>query len=87
MASIREILSKVREGKTVEALSKELDVRESTLRAMIDFVVEKGYLEEFEVGSGCVGCSQKRKCSVPASGERKMKMYALTKEGREYIAE
>ena len=84
MASIKEVLSKVREGKTVETVSKELGVRESTLRAMIDFMVEKGYLEEFEGGAGCAGCSLKGKCNVPPLGERKVKMYALTKEGKEY---
>ena len=87
MASLKEVLSKVREGKTVEAISEALDVRESTLRAMIDFMVAEGYLEEFEGGSGCTGCSLKRKCSLPAPGEQRLKMYVLTKEGREYIRE
>jgi len=85
MASIKEVLSKVREGKTVETASKELGMRESTLRAMIDFMVEKGYLEEFEGGGGCAGCALKGRCNVPPPGERKVKMYALTKKGREYI--
>ena len=87
MVSIKEILSKVSEGRTVEAISEALDVRESTLRAMIDFMVEKGYLEEFQGGGGCAGCSLKRKCSVLAPGEQRLKMYVLTKEGREYIRE
>ena len=85
MVSIKEVLSKVREGKTVETASKELDVRESTLRAMIDFMVEKGYLEEFGSGAGCEGCPMSRKCNAPVPGDRKVKMYALTKQGREYI--
>jgi len=89
MVSIKEVLSKVREGKTVEAISEALDVRESTLRAMIDFMVEKGYLEEFQGGGwgggGCAGCSLKEKCNLPPPGERRLKMYVLTKEGREYI--
>jgi DNA-binding MarR family transcriptional regulator len=50
MGSIKEVLSKVSEGKTVKDASKELNVRESTLRAMIDFMVEKGYLEELGGG-------------------------------------
>ena len=87
MVSIKEVLSKVREGKTVEAISEALDVGESTLRAMIDFMVEKGYLEEFEGGGGCAGCSLKRKCNLPPPGERRLKMYALTKQGRGYIEE
>ena len=85
MASTKEILSKVSEGKTIETTSKELNMRESTLQAMIDFMVEKGYLGEFEGGAGCAGCSLKGRCSVPAPGERGLKMYVLTKEGSEYI--
>ena len=87
MVSIKEILSKVTEVKTVAVISEELDVRESTLRAMIDFMVEKGYLGGFEGGAGCAGCSLKERCSVPAPGERRLKIYALTKKGREYIRE
>jgi hypothetical protein len=86
MASIKEVLSKVSEGKTVEAVSKELDVRESTLRAMIDFMIGKGYLEEISGGGDCAGCSLNKKCNV-ATGKRGIRMYVLTKEGREYIAE
>ena len=87
MVSLKEILSKVREGRTVAVISKELDIREATLRAMIDFMVERSYLEEFEGGGGCAGCSLKGRYSLPAPGEQRLKMYVLTKEGREYIRE
>lgn len=87
MVSIKEVLSKVSEGKTVKAASKELNVRESTLRAMIDFMVEKGYLGEFEGGAGCAGCSLRGKCKKPSSGEQRFKMYVLTGQGREHIKE
>ena len=87
MVSIKEVLSKVREGKTVGAISEALDIGESTLRAMIDFMVEKGYLGEFEGGAGCAGCSLKGRCNLPPPGERRLKMYALTREGRKYIRE
>ena len=84
MASTKEVLLKVSEGGTVVAISEELDVRESTLRVMIDFMVEKGYLEEFEGGAGCAGCSLEGKCNLPPPEERRLKMYVLTKEGRGY---
>ena len=87
MASIKKVLSGLSKGKTLAAVSKELDVRESTLRAMVDFMLDKGYLEEIHAGSGCMGCFMGRKCSVPASGERRVKMYMLTKEGLQYINE
>ncbi len=87
MASIKEVLSRVRQGETVEAISRELDVREATLRAMIDFMAGKGYVEELEGGGGCAGCQLNRKCSVSAPGERKVRMYALTKKAIEHIEE
>ena len=86
MVSIKEVLLKVREGATVDALSKELGMRESTLRAMIDFMLERGYLEVIQGGS-CAECSLRKKCNVPPPEERKAKMYVLTKEGREYIGD
>ena len=85
MASIKEVLLKVNEGKTVAAISKQLDIREATLRAMLEFMVEKDYLEEFEGGGGCEGCPMSRKCNVPVPGDRKIKIYALTKKGVEHI--
>ena len=85
MVSIEEVLSKVSEGRTVAAISKQLDMREATLRAMLEFMVEKGYLEEIHCRSGCEGCAMSRKCSIPAPGDRDVKMYALTNRGMEYI--
>ncbi len=85
MVSIKEVLAKVSAGKTVEDASKELNMREPTLRAMIDFMVEKGYLGEFEGGAGCAGCSLRGKCKVPLPGEQRFKMYVLTGQGREYL--
>ena len=87
MVSIKEVLLKVSECRTLSALSKELDMWEATLRAILEFMVEKGYLEEFEGGAGCAGCSLKRNCNLMPPGEQRLKMYALTKEGREYIEE
>jgi DNA-binding MarR family transcriptional regulator len=87
VVSIKEVLSRVRKGTTVAALSKELDMREATLRAMLEFMVEKDYLEELKVGGSCAGCSLKMKCNVPESGKQRVKMYVLTKEGIEYIKE
>lgn len=87
MVSIKEVLSKIGECRTVAAISRELDIRESTLQAMLEFMTEKGYLEEIEGGGGCAGCSVNKKCNIPAPRERKPKMYALTKAGMGYIME
>jgi aldehyde:ferredoxin oxidoreductase len=79
MPSIKQVLSKVGEGKTVNAVSRELDLRESMLRAILEFTVEQGYLEEIDCENNCVSCPMK--CRTPMN----IKMYMLTKKGREYI--
>lgn len=84
MISIKEVLLKISEGKTIAAIAKELDMREATLRAMIEFMVERGYLKEFESGGGCAGCPINRKCKEHAL-KGNLKIYALTGKGKEYI--
>ena len=87
MVSIKEVLSKVSKGRSVTEISKHFNIRESTLRAMLEFIAEKGYLEEVSYGGGCERCLINRQCNMPASGDRKIKMYTLTKEGMKYIRE
>ena len=77
----RDILSKISKGKTVDALSRELDMRESTLRAMVDSMVHEGYLEEI-CGSGCGTCPMR--CASQSSSS-KTKLYAVTEKGIECI--
>jgi len=79
MALIREFLFKVGKGKTVDAISKELEIRESTLRAMLEFTVEQGYLEEIDCENKCMSCPMN--CGLPMN----IKIYMLTKKGKEYI--
>lgn len=76
------ILSIISEENTVDtnALSKKLDMGTSTLKAMIDFMVHQGYLEEIDCGRGCNACPVK--CNVLSS---KIKIYKLTKKGMKYI--
>ena len=80
MNKMREILSKISEGNTVDALSRKLGLRISIVRAMIDLMVHQGYLEEVRCGSGCSTCPMN--CSAQSS---KIKMYRLTEKGMECI--
>jgi len=78
---MRKILSIISEENTVntDALSKKLDMGTSTLKAVIDFMVHQGYLEEIDCGRDCNACPVK--CNVLSS---EVKMYKLTEKGMKY---
>jgi len=76
MNKMRKVLSIISEGKTLDALSRELGLRISTVRAMIDLMVHQGYLEEIKCGSGCSMCLMN--CSLTSS---EIKMYRPTGKG------
>ena len=78
----REILSKISQGKTLDILSKEMNMRESTIRAMIDSMLHTGYLQEVRCGSGCGMCPMKCSSLPPNSG---IKMYMVTNKGMECV--
>ena len=79
----KEILMRINEGKTLEIISKEVDMRKSTIRARVDSMIHEGYLEQIQYKSGCsmcpVSCNSQPSCS---SG---IKMYALTEKGKHLI--
>jgi len=81
MNKMRAILSKIGEGKTLDAISRELGMREFTLRAMVDSMVRTGYLEEIQCIAGCGMCPMK--CSFSSSF--KIKMYVVTEKGMECV--
>ena len=74
----KEILSKIAEGKTLDIISKEIDKRESTVRAMVDSMIHNGYLEEIGYTSGCNMCSMRCSHNSPNS---QIKMYMVTDKG------
>mgnify|MGYP000141370572 CR=1 FL=1 len=41
---IEKVLRKMKEGGTIDELAAELDMRESTVHAMIEFMIRDGYL-------------------------------------------
>lgn len=84
---IERVLRKMKEGGTIDTLAKALDMRKSTVQAMIEFMIRDGYLKEIEIGCGnsseCGGCPLKCEAS-PVEG-MKMKMYVVTEKGMERI--
>jgi len=81
MNKMRAIISKISEGKILDALSRELGIRDTTVRSIIDSMVHQGYLGEIRCGSGCSKCLMD--CGSLTSS--KVKMYAVTDKGMEYV--
>jgi DNA-binding MarR family transcriptional regulator len=79
----REILSKINEGKTLDIISKEIDMRKSTVRARVDSMIQEEYLAEIQYASGCSMCPLS--CNSKSSCSPGIKMYSLTEKGKELI--
>ena len=81
MRKMKKVLSIIsKEGVTnLQALSKKLGLSIPTLRAIIETMIDQGYLEEIKCGSGC------SKCSMNCFSISKTKIYRLTEKGTKYI--
>lgn len=79
---MKKILSEIGKGKTIDDLAEYLDMRKPMLLAMMDFMVDEGYLEKISIQ--CSACLFSSKCSVKNEG---VKMYALTRRGKEFLSE
>jgi hypothetical protein len=78
---LMKILSGIRGVNTIDSLAEELDMRKSTVQAMVDFMLHAGYIEETTCGNLCSACPMN--CgSPPPSG---MKMYVVTEKGRSIL--
>ena len=80
---MRDILSKIIEGTTFDALSRELGIRKSTTKAIVDSMIHEGYLEQIQYGSGYSMCSVS--CNSQSSCSSGIKMYSLTEKGKQLI--
>jgi len=78
VSRIKEVLSRIKNGTTIDTIARELDMNRSTLLAMIDFLVDEGYL----AGAGR-SCSTSRLCEQcrGANVGPEMAMYTLTGKG------
>jgi hypothetical protein len=78
---MKKILFKMREGGTVDDLAGELDVSIYTLRAVIEFMADREYLESIE---DCSACPLSSGCSIDCGSTPKM--YVLTPKGEDFIS-
>lgn len=83
---MKELLSKIEDGSTIDDLADDLNMNRSTVIAMIEFMIDEGYLEVVKMHCGCSmppgsGCECDTVCD---SG---MKIYALTEMGRNLASE
>lgn len=79
----REILKKIQDKKTLDIISKEMNIREPTLKARVDSLIHQGFLDEIRYGSGCKMCPMdcgSDKCSSD------IKLFSLTKKGKEFLS-
>ncbi len=77
---MEEVLSRIKNGTTIDTIARDLDMNRSTLLAMIEFLVDEGYLEG--VGAGCSG-STSRLCELcrGTNAGPEMAVYTLTGKG------
>jgi len=78
---MKKILSEIGKGKTIDDLTEYLDMSKPMLFAMIEFMADEGYLEKISIQCSCRFSS---KC--PTKNES-IKMYALTRKGKEFLSE
>lgn len=78
----REILKKIQDKKTVDIISREMNIGESTLKARVDSLIHQGFLGEITYGSGCKLCPMKCGSNNCSSD---IKMFSLTKKGKELV--
>jgi len=80
MKRIKKILFGIGKGTTIDALTEELNMNKSLLRAMIEFSINRGYLKKIDTQYSCANCFlgseySAKCCSSPT------KMYTLTSKG------
>jgi hypothetical protein len=80
--STRQILHKIQDKKTLDMISTEMNIRESTLKARVESLIHQGFLGEIIYGSGCKMCPMKCGSDTCSS---EIKMLALTDKGRKLV--
>jgi predicted transcriptional regulator len=77
---MKRILSEIGKGKTIDEIAEYLDMSKPMLLAMIEFMTDEGYLEKISIQ--CSTCPFGSKCSIK---NESIKMYALTRRGKEFL--
>jgi hypothetical protein len=78
----KEILKKIKDKKTLDLISKEMNIRKPTLKARVESLIHLVFIGEINYNSGCkicpMNCSSGTNCSD-------IEMFALTEKGRNLI--
>ena len=75
------ILNGISDGKTIDALSRDLGMRKQTVRAMIDQLTHDGILKELDCDTPCDSCPMGNTCLAPEGGREKL--YVIAEEENE----
>lgn len=78
----RQILHKIQGKKTLDMISKEMIIRESTLKARVESLIHQGLLGEIIYGSGCNMCPMN--CGSDTC-TLEIKMLTLTEKWRKLV--
>ena len=85
MSRMEEVLSRIENGTTIRSIARELDMNRSTLRAMIEFMVDEHYLEQADMHCSCSTSNLCEQCRG-ADTDHGMAMYMLTSKGLQFIS-
>ncbi len=81
---LKAILTGISKQTTTDALARELGLKRSTLMAIVESLVDTGYLEVVGMQGSCSGCGGSVSCS---DGHSCYGVYALTLEGERFISQ
>jgi len=87
MSKMKEVLSRIENGTTIDTIVKELDMNRSTLLAMIEFMVDEQYLERVDMQCSCSTSNLCERCQCRgADTDHGTAMYVLTSKGLRFIS-
>jgi uncharacterized protein with NAD-binding domain and iron-sulfur cluster len=77
-----EILKKIQDKKTLDAISREMNIRKTTLKARVHSLIQQGLLAEITYASGCGMCPMNCRsdsCQAP------LILFSVTEKGKRLI--
>ncbi len=78
----REILMKIQDKKTLDAISKDMNIRKSTLKARVQSLVQQGLLAEITYASGCGMCPMNCRSD---SRQSPLILFSITEKGKRLV--
>ncbi|KAB3544730.1 MAG: hypothetical protein C5617_006510 [ANME-2 cluster archaeon] len=85
MSRMKEVLSRIKNGTTIDTIVGDLDMNRSTLLAMIEFMVDEQYLEIVDMQCSCSTSNLCEQCRG-ADTDHGTAMYTLTPKGLRFIS-